>query len=297
MEGAFFASLTPPPHHQPPQTPEKHEEVIFYPPPKTRTLGMERESTLAMLDVFSTRVAALEAQLRAHGVEVTDEFKAESEEVYAAIHRPIRVLELFSGTGSVGKVAREKGWDVVSLDIDPRADINVDILLWDYRSLGMTFDVVWGSPPCTMYSSFQDIHTPKHLRDLGPSNALVMKTIEIINYFQPSYYFIENPQTGCLKEQSFMQPLPYHDVDYCMYGYMGRKRTRLWTNYTEFQGKLCDKTCGAYGEYAISPMRVKSNPSGRTTRWGHPEVGGAQGSLDARHAIPPPLIRELFAFA
>ena len=78
------------------------------------------------------------------------------------------MLELFSGTGSVGKVAREKGWDVVSVDIDPRADINVDIMEWDYRSSGMTFDVVWGSPPCTMYSKYQDVHSPKHLRDFEP---------------------------------------------------------------------------------------------------------------------------------
>jgi len=265
--------------------------VIFYPPPKTQTLGMERESTLAMLGVFSTRVAALEAQLRAHGVEVTDEFKAESEEVYATIHRPIRLLELFSGTGSVGKVAREKGWDVVSLDIDPRADINVDIMEWDYTSLGMTFDVVWGSPPCTMYSIYQNVHSPKHLRDFGPSNALVMKTIEIITYFTPRYWFIENPQTGCLKDQPFMQTLPYHDVDYCMYGYGAKKSTRIWTNHADFEGKLCDKTCSGYGVNKNRPARIRE---GFPTKIGHPDL---PATLEERHAIPAPLIRELFAFA
>ena len=249
---------------------------------------MERESTLAMLGVFSTRVAALEAQLRAHGVEVTDEFKAESEEASAAIHRPIRLLELFSGTGSVGKVARDKGWEVMSLDIDPRADINVDIMEWDYTSLGMTFDVVWGSPPCTMYSNYQYLHTSLEDRDLGPSNALVMKTIEIINYFEPYYYFIENPQTGVLKDQPFMQTLPYHDVDYCMYGFGSRKRTRFWTNYSEFNGKLCDKTCAMYG------VHITPNKNRPPTRIGHPYL---PSTIDARHAIPPPLIRELFAFA
>lgn len=207
----------------------------------------------------------------------------------------MRLLELFSGTGSVGKVAREKGWEVVSLDIDPRADINVDIMEWDYRSLGMTFDVVWGSPPCTMYSIYQNVFSPKHLRDLGPSNALVQKTIEIINYFEPYYYFIENPQTGCLKEQLFMQPLPYHDVDYCMYGYGARKRTRFWTNYSEFNGKLCDKTCALYGEHPSPNSQIRAG--GPPTRIGHPQLHYAHKSVDKRHAIPAPLIRELFAFA
>ena len=42
----------------------------------------------------------------------------------------MKLLELFSGTGSVGKVARDLGYDVVSLDLK-NADINMDIMNWD----------------------------------------------------------------------------------------------------------------------------------------------------------------------
>ena len=44
------------------------------------------------------------------------------------------MLELFAGTGSVGSVFREHGWEVISLDRDLPADIRCDILDWDYRA-------------------------------------------------------------------------------------------------------------------------------------------------------------------
>ena len=44
----------------------------------------------------------------------------------------MKVLELFSGTGSVGKIAKELGWEVVSLDLK-NADIETNILDWDYK--------------------------------------------------------------------------------------------------------------------------------------------------------------------
>ena len=42
------------------------------------------------------------------------------------------LLELFSGTGSVGKVAKDN-YNVISLDRDMEADIKEDIMTWDYK--------------------------------------------------------------------------------------------------------------------------------------------------------------------
>ena len=48
-----------------------------------------------------------------------------------------RLLELFSGTKSISKVAKKLGWETVSLDIDPRflddTDLCMDIMLFDER--------------------------------------------------------------------------------------------------------------------------------------------------------------------
>ena len=45
----------------------------------------------------------------------------------------MKLLELFSGTGSVGKVFKESGWTIVSLDRDMDADIKTDIMDWTIK--------------------------------------------------------------------------------------------------------------------------------------------------------------------
>jgi len=156
----------------------------------------------------------------------------------------VKVLELFSGTGSVGKCCKELGWEVVSVDMILPADHECDIMDFDYKQYDKdNFDIVWGSPPCTEYSAMNYCR-PEKIPNIQQSNKIVLKTIEIINYFDCEYWFIENPQTGTLKNQPFMKPLNYYDVDYCMYDHPIRKRTRIWTNKKDWIGKLCNKKCG-----------------------------------------------------
>ena len=180
----------------------------------------------------------------------------------------MRLLELFSGTGSVGKVARSLGYEVVSLDLK-NADINCDIMNWDYRQFKPgEFDIVWASPPCTAFSKLQRMHLTREAWDERIQNEglpILRRTQEIILYFNPKLWFIENPQTGRMKE--FID-LPFYDVDYCMYSDWGyRKRTRVWTNKESFQPLLCDKTCGTHlnvktltlkDKYRIPPNLIES---------------------------------------
>ena len=152
----------------------------------------------------------------------------------------MKILELFSGSGSIGKVFAQRGWCVTSLDLDPKTDaiIHENILTWDFTTYPPGFfDVVWASPCCTQYScARRGAKTP---RNLDLADSLVKRSLEIIEYFDPPVWFLENPSTGMLKDRVFMHGLPWIDLDYCAYSDWGyRKRTRLWTN-SCFVGRLC----------------------------------------------------------
>ena len=133
-------------------------------------------------------------------------------------------------------------WDVTSLDLK-NADINCDIMDWDYKQIPSGhYDMIHASPPCTEYS----IAKTTGRRKIQEANKIVLKTIEIIDYFKPKVWFLENPATGLLNRQPFMKDLHYTDVDYCKYGMPYRKRTRLWNNLTNWQPRaLCKKDCKA----------------------------------------------------
>ena len=82
-------------------------------------------------------------------------------------------LALFSGTGSIGKAFERLGWEVVSLDINPKFNptIVADILQWDYTVFPREyFQFVWASPVCTQYSKVRATGGP---RDLEGADKLV----------------------------------------------------------------------------------------------------------------------------
>ena len=196
----------------------------------------------------------------------------------------MRLLELFSGARSVGIVAEDLGYEVTSLDLKG-ADININILDWNYKEYAVGyFDVIWSSPPCTEYSIAKTIG----VRDIEGANKIVEKTLEIIRYFQPKKWMIENPQTGLLKYQSFMIFLPYHDVDYCKYGKPYRKRTRIWNNLINWKPKpLCKRDC--------DNMLTKTRHIATAQRGLRNGKYKQYNSLNTLHSIPSALIYEILS--
>jgi len=198
------------------------------------------------------------------------------------------LLELFSGTGSVGKVASELGYTVISLDRDMRASIQIDIMDWDYTDFNpRMFDVIWASPPCTEYSRAKTCG----VRDIEGSNLVVKRTLDIIEYFKPKYWIIENPQTGLLKDQAIMNGIPYDDVDYCKYGMPYRKRTRMWNNIDLWRPKpLCAKNCDSMNETRTRHIQ-EAQQAGSTAE--RRSVQQLFRTLDL-FVVPAELIKEIF---
>lgn len=142
-----------------------------------------------------------------------------------------RMLELFSGTGSVGKAFMRLGWQVISVDVTGKAmqpTYEIDVLKWKYMDMFPPghFSVIWASPPCVHYSLARTTATTH--RDLVGADRLVRKTLDIVKFYNPRYFFVESPQSGLLKTRPVIQGYDFCDLDYCKYGAPCRKRTRFW---------------------------------------------------------------------
>ena len=199
----------------------------------------------------------------------------------------MNVLELFAGSRSIGKQAEKLGMNVFSSDINDFKGIDyvVNILEFDLSKVPFKPDIIWASPPCTSFSvasighhwtGGKGAYIPK-TDGARLGLELVKKTIEIIEYFQPTFWFMENP-SGVLRKLPVVQGLPRKTITYCQYGDERMKPTDIWTNSILWEPRPMCKN----GD----PCHVAAPRGSRT---------GTQGRSNAyeRSKIPDELCKEI----
>lgn len=158
----------------------------------------------------------------------------------------MKILELFAGTRSIGKVFEARGHKVFSVEwnkdfenIDLYADIS-KVTAEDILEKFGRPDVIWASPDCTTFSiaaiSHHRFRNPQ-TGNLDPKSDYAKfcdmvdtHVIELIKELNPKYYFIENPRGG-MRKMHWMQGMPRYTVTYCQYGDTRMKPTDIWTNH------------------------------------------------------------------
>lgn len=200
----------------------------------------------------------------------------------------MRTLELFAGTQSFTKGIKRSDPDAVCITVDQsiryRPTICTNIMEWDYRSYPTGyFDRIWASPPCQQYS----IAKTRGVRDLEGADALVRKAFEIIDYFQPSSWIIENVGTGLLVQrmETIRPGITFTLADYCAYGKSVRKRTAFWCNRPLTLG-----TCQGIGQCPSMDGRRHTDSVGNG-RYAKEEIVGDR--FAHRNSIPPTLIDDM----
>tara|TARA_R100001015_G_C4626664_1_gene185766 strand:+ start:1750 stop:2397 length:648 start_codon:yes stop_codon:yes gene_type:complete len=149
----------------------------------------------------------------------------------------MKVLELFGGSCSFSNVAKARGHTIFTSDMKPFDGIDyvTDILDFDVSKVPFRPDIIWASPPCTYFSvasighHWNKDHTPK-TPQAKHGVKIIKKTIEIIEMFQPDFYFIENPRGKLRKLGLFNGFAERCTITYCQYGDTRMKPTDIWTN-------------------------------------------------------------------
>lgn len=191
-----------------------------------------------------------------------------------------KLLELFKGTGSVGKIAKKLGFQVVSLDLDPiyTPDIETDILKWNYKKFYQETkwvpDIIWASPPCNTFSSIvyplkeRNAKTAEPLSERAKLGTKILyRTLAIIDFYKklnPNLNFvIENPR-GMMRNDPKIKKLIRNTTYYCLYGDRRTKPTDFFSNLDlNLDQGFCRGTVGVQTlnnikeRYKIPPRLIK----------------------------------------
>ena len=209
----------------------------------------------------------------------------------------MRLLELFKGTGSVGRAFMDiyPDGEVISLDFDPKCNAThtCDIMDFDYMQYPVGyFNIVWASPDCRIFSVAMNQWIGRKYSNRAALDAerernwkYVRRTLDVIRYLSPGKWFIENPYASAMSKVPELQVIPSVRKDYCMYGMPYQKPTRIWSNLS-----LSHTHCQCTQKHSL----VITNHKPNNTAAERNNTSSIRNRRNVLHSIPYTLILELF---
>ncbi len=152
------------------------------------------------------------------------------------------LISLYDHSGNASRPYKEAGWQVVKVDIKN----GIDILTWDYKNL------VYGDvdkigiiimQPCTCYALCGNRHKQTRLTngEFEQSQILVEASRQIIEYFNPFFWQLENPKTDIHKKNPWIGQRPKFVFDPCDFaGYDPVPENSMYNKETWLFGKFND---------------------------------------------------------
>ncbi len=206
----------------------------------------------------------------------------------------MKTIELFAGTQSFSKVAKELGYKTFCIDDNPKFnnDLTFKItedsisLIWNKIKEA---DIIWMSPPCTTFSMaagnthWNADRSPKTQTAVTARKLLSLcKKIAEYCIRQNKVFFIENPRARA----RWFLPVEWRKTAwYCQYGDSRAKPTDIWTNLPNWK----PKTCHNFKKNKPKHCHHEAAPRGSKTG-----TQGLKGNME-RSVIPPALFHEIFS--
>lgn len=180
------------------------------------------------------------------------------------------VLSLFDYSGNWSRPYRENGYEVIQADIK----LGTDILTWDYKQIPKVYGILC-AVPCTDFALsgakwFAEKDSDGRTRK---SIDLVKKSHEIIKYFNPEFWVIENPMSRMHKLCPFIGEVKFkfHPYEFAQYDPIPRN--------SQYQ-----KTTWLFGKFNNPIKKPMENIDGQKL---HNKLGGKSERTKELRSITP----------
>lgn len=139
------------------------------------------------------------------------------------------MIDLGAGLKGASQAMRERGWDVLTLDIDPSfgCDVTADVRTWHYTGKRHV-NLLWFSMPC---DEFSREFMPWSKTGVEPDMSLVLACLRIRDEIQPDYWVCENTKGAIKWFKPYLGNYRFHAGPFYLWGYFpipGRVDMRSW---------------------------------------------------------------------